>query len=96
MVQHFSFKINCSISNAWGSGYEVQVTGGQYPVAFKTCYSCIVVPKGRGCFIEYVHGNAGSTSLTHAMYNGWLYRPVSDGGTKYDYDFYCIAYGTWK
>lgn len=95
LVQHFSFKINCSISNAWGSGYEVQVTGGQFPIAFKTCYACNVTPLGRGCFIEYVHG-ANVSKLTHAINGGWLYRPVSDEGTKWDYDFYCIAYGTWK
>ena len=91
LVQHFEFSITCAISNAWGSGFEVQISGGTFPVAFKKLYSCNVTSKGRACFIEF----QGST-LTQALYNGFIYRPVSDGSTANKYDFYCIAYGTWK
>lgn len=95
LVQHFSFTANVSISAAWGSGYEVQLTAGQYPVAFKKLYSCQVISKGRACFIEYLHGNDNS-ALTHAFYNGFIWRPTSDNGSTYAYNFYCVAYGTWK
>lgn len=95
LVQHFMFTINASISNAWGPGYEVQVTGGQFPITFKKIYSCNVVSRGRACFIEFVR-NDGSSELTHAINKGFIWRPVSDNGATYTYDFYCTAYGTWK
>ena len=90
MVHHFKFSITCRIASAWGSGYELQVTGGKFQPSFTKLYSCNVTSQGRGCFIEY----QGSTE-NYAIDSGWLYRPVADDvATKYD--FYCIAYGTWK
>lgn len=95
MIQHFKFTINCSLDAQWGSGFEKQVTGGQFPVAFKKLYSCQVTSVGRGCFIEFIHGTFNGVA-THAIQSGFLWRPISDNGAKYDYNFFCYAIGTWK